>query len=99
MTVLEDIAADLDILYDVEFGFAETLTATGGDFIGIFDNEYLLADTGASIGVRSAEPVMRSRDADALGEGETVTIRGTAYTVAEPMPDGYGETIHKLRLV
>jgi hypothetical protein len=97
LTVLEDILADLDYLYDVEFGFAEVIAATGGDFVGIFDNEYLLADSGSTIAARSAVPVMRTRDADARAEGAVVTIRGTGYTVSEPMPDGYGETTHKLR--
>ena len=97
-TVLEDTATDLAILYDVDFGFAETVTGPGGAIIGIFDNAYYLAD-GAEIGVRSAVPMLRTRDADAMAEGDTVTIRTIAYTVTEPQPDGYGETIHLLRTV
>jgi len=97
-TVLEDIGTDLDILYDVDFGFAETMSGPAGSFVGIFDNAYYLAE-GAAIGVRSAAPGLRTRDADAIVEGATVTIRTIDYTVTEPQPDGYGETIHSLRLV
>ena len=95
-TVLQDIAADLDIIYDVDFGFCQTVTGPSGDFLGVFDNEYYFADAGTN-GVRSAVPVLRSRDADALDEGDSVTIGGVAYTVTVPEPDGYGETIHRLR--
>lgn len=98
-TVLEDIATDLDDLYDLDFGFAIEVTGPGGDIVALFSNEYLEADAGASIGVRSALPELRTRDADAIAEGATVTIPkgGTDYVVTEPQPDGYGETIHRLR--
>lgn len=97
-TVLQDITADLDIIYDADFGFCESVTGPSGVFLGVFDEAYYLAEPGTSIGVRSSVPVLRSRDADALAEGDAVTIRGTSYTVTEPQPDSFGETIHLLRL-
>lgn len=96
-TVLDDIEADLSILYDPEFGFAEYVVGPDGYLLGVFSNEYLEAEPGASIGVRSAVPVLRTRTDDSLSEGDSVSIRGNDYTVIEPQPDGYGETIHILR--
>lgn len=100
MTVLEDILDDLDEVYDLEFGEAIEVTGPSGDFAGIFSKEYLEADPGLTIGVRSSIPELRTRDADALAEGASVVIPkgGTTYYVTEPQPNGYGETIHRLRL-
>jgi hypothetical protein len=97
-TVLEDIEADLAIVYDADFGFVESVTGPGGAILGVFDNAYFLAE-GATIGVRSTTPALRTRDADAMAEGAPVTIRSNDYTVTEPQPDGFGETIHLLRRV
>lgn len=99
MSVRDDIAADLDSLYDVVFGFAEIVNTADRHFPGIFSAEYYFADAGGSVGVRSASPALRTQDEHALEEGDIVYIRGNQYTVIEPRPDGYGETVHGLREV
>lgn len=96
-TLLEQIEADLDSLYDATFGFAETCTGPSGDFLGVFSHEYYQADTGGPVLTSSALPVLRTRAVDSLGQGDAVTVRGNGYTVAEVKPDGYGEVLHRLR--
>lgn len=96
-TLLEQISADLDSLYDATFGFAESVTGPSGAFLAVFSNEYYQGDAGGSVVISTSLPVMRCRDADALDQGDTVTIRAVSYVVAEAKPDGYGETIHRLQ--
>lgn len=97
-TLLEQITEDLAFKYDATFGFCESMTGPSGAFLGIFGNGYYQGDAGGSVIVSSASPTMRCRDADALDQGDTVAIRSVNYTVAEVEPDGFGETIHRLRL-
>lgn len=97
-TLLEQIDEDLAFKYDATFGFAESVTGPAGVFLGIFSNEYYQSDAGGSVIASSALPVLRSRDADALTQGQQVTIRSVAYLVSEVKPNGYGETLHRLRL-
>ena len=96
-TLLEQISADLAGKYDAMFGFAETVTGPSGNFLAIFSNEYFQADAGGYVGASSSSPVLRSRDADAMTRGAAVTIRTAPYVVVEVMPNGYGETIHRLQ--
>ena len=96
-TLLEQITADLAGKYDATFGFAESVTGPSGAILGIFGNEYYQSE-GGSVIVSSASPVLRTRDANAIAQGQTVTIRSVAYTVAEVQPNGYGETIHRLHV-
>lgn len=97
-TLLAQITDDLAFQYDATFGFCESMTGPSGAFLGIFGNEYYQSDAGGSVIASGALPVMRCRDADALDQGDTVTIRSVNYTVAEVKPDGFGETTHRLRL-
>jgi hypothetical protein len=98
VTLLASIADDLAWKYNATYGFAETVTGPAGDVLGIFSNEYYQADAGGSVIASSALPVVRTRDADAMEQGDSVTIRTIAYVVAEAKPDGYGETIHRLQV-
>lgn len=96
-TLREVISTDLAWKYDTTYGFAEDVTGPSGTIQGVFSNEYYQAD-GASVYASSALPTLRTRDAQALAQGATVTIRSVNYLVSEAKPDGYGETIHRLRL-
>ena len=97
-TVLASLADDIDEMYDVTFGFAESLTGPSGAFLAIWDNEYLQAAAGGEVVFESREPRFRCRDADALSQGDTVTRAGTDYSVVSVQPDGHGETVHYLHL-
>ncbi len=90
------MATDIDVMYDVDIGFAEVVTTQTGTILGIFDDEYIEGDPGSTMAVMSSVPTLRTRDADALGQGDLVTVRASGYFVAEVEPDGNGETIHKL---
>lgn len=95
-TLLAQIADDLGGIYDAVHGFAEVCASGGSDFLGVFSRGYFDADVGGTVSGMSSVPLLRTRDADAIAKGASVTIRGVAYTVVEVMPDGYGETIHRL---
>lgn len=96
-TLLAQITADLGAKYDAVFGFAESVTGPSGALLGVFSNEYYQADAGGFVGASSTTPVLRTRDADAMAKGSSVTVRAVAYVVAEVMPNGYGETLHRLQ--
>lgn len=97
-TLRELISTDLATVYDESLGFAQSVTGPGGAFLALFSNEYYQSDAG-SVVVSTSVPVLRCRDADALDQGDTVTVGVVAYVVVEVKPDGYGETIHRLQLV
>jgi len=97
-TLLAQITEDLAFQYDATFGFCESVTGPSGAFLAIFGNEYYQADAGGSVIGSSALPTLRCRDADALDQGDTVTVRSVNYLVSEVKPDGFGETMHRLRL-
>jgi hypothetical protein len=97
--LLTQQAADIASMYDAVYGFAETVTATGGNVLAIVDNEYLDADAGGTVTMDTRDPFIRVQDADAFARGATVTVRSVAYTVTTIEPDGGGETIHQLRKV
>lgn len=85
-------------MYSSTHGYAESVTGPSGAILGIFGNEYYQGDAGGSVVVSAALPVLRTRDADALDQGDAVTIRSVNYLVSEVKTDGFGETIHRLRL-
>jgi len=92
-------AADIDYMYDVVYGWAETVTATGGNVLGILGNEYFDADAGGTVTMDTQDPFIRVRDADAFARGTAVTVRSVNYTITTVEPDGEGETVHQLRKV
>ena len=87
------MATDIDVMYDVDIGFAESCTGPAGAFLGIFDNEYYEAVAGSDIVVSASTPELRVRDADTVAVDGAVTVRSTNYVVVEVLPDGNGETI------
>lgn len=96
-TLLQQITADLAGKYDLTYSFAESVTGPAGVFAAIFSNEYRESDAGGFTGASSSNPVLRSRDANAMSKGAAVTIRSASYVVVEVQPNGYGETVHRLQ--
>jgi hypothetical protein len=88
MPLTEDFAP-----FFTDFGVTATL-ASGGTVRGIFDNGFVDV-----FGVSETEKAFTAATADvsALAYGNTVTISGTAYTVAELQPDGTGMTRVRLK--
>lgn len=64
---------------------------------GIFHNEYLLEDVGG--GVASSGPAfeLASGDVPANVAGASLVVNAVTYKVVEPMPDGTGVTVLRLR--
>ena len=77
--------------------FADQAKLDGVPVIGIFDNDYLLEDLGG--GMAATGPVFTMASADVLPgvTGLPLEIHGTVYKVVEPMPDGTGVTLLRLR--
>jgi hypothetical protein len=88
MSLTEDLAP-----FFVDFGVTATLSS-GAAVRGIFDNGFVDA-----FGVSETEKAFTAATAEvsALAYGNTVTISGTAYTVAELQPDGTGMTRVRLK--
>lgn len=96
-TLLGHIAADLDWMYDVTYGHAKTVTGPAGAIAALVGADFYAADPGATLTVASSQPTLRTREADAIARGATVTIDTIAYVVIERRPNGYGEVIHALQ--
>lgn len=95
-TLLGQAAEDIVNRYDSTFGFAEEVTGPSGGFLAVVSIEYQSID-GGLVDISSGAPVFRCRDADSLAKGAAVTVRSVAYLVVEVMPNGRGETIHRLQ--
>ena len=70
--------------------FGEVVTWSGGSFTAIFDTP--VNESGQ---VLSTTPILTAPSADigALAAGDSVSVRGTTYTVRTVEPDGTGLTI------
>lgn len=67
--------------------FAVTATYNGSDLVGIFAHEYV--EVG---GIESRRPVFRCQTVN-VGEGDSITIEGDNYTIANTEPNGHGEVL------
>jgi hypothetical protein len=72
-------------------------TLDGEAVTGIFDNAYRLQDVGEMVGATA--PAFTLADADVPSDvvGCELVYGATTYTVVEPMPDGTGLTVLRLR--
>lgn len=70
--------------------FAVAATYDGSTVNGIFDHEYVEVEN-----VEGERPVFLCASSDVSGaaHGESITIEGTAYTIAGIQPDGTGLTL------
>ena len=88
-----------DYLDSDEFGVI--VTAGGGTYQGIFDNEYLeVGETMAPIESRRPMLIMRDTDitAAAITTANTILIGGITYRVHSIRPDGTGLSVLTLGL-
>jgi len=85
---------DRDVLL-ADFGGTVTVVATGLNFTGIFDNDYL-----ALMGMESRNPMVMCKSSDvtthSIAQGTALTIGGVSYKVVMPQPDGTGMTVLEL---
>ena len=84
--------ADDRLLMLADFGVPATYSDT--TITGIFDNDYEAVDVGCSVPFAQLRPrfFCRSADVSGIGEGSTLTIDDTRYTVSVVMSDGTGMT-------
>lgn len=78
-------------------GVAATYTRAGvaKQITGIFDRDYFAADMGGRVAVSSSQPRFTCASAalpSGAGNGDTLAINGTTYTVRVVEPDGTGVT-------
>lgn len=92
MAMVEDFAAFFQTA-----DFAVNATLAGLPVRGIFDAEYQLQDMAS--GVMSSAPVLTLASANVPANvvGALVVVNGLTYKVVEPMPDGTGITVLRLR--
>jgi hypothetical protein len=72
-------------------------TLAGVTVRGIFDKEYLLEDLGGGIATSGPVFTLASADVPAIVAGLALVVNGLTYKVVEPMPDGAGVTVLRLR--
>lgn len=80
-----------------DFADAGTYTPSGGSAStvnGIFDQDYSLADLGASVGIGSNDPrfVCATSDVSSAASGDQLVVKSTTYTVRSVEDDGTGIT-------
>jgi len=96
-------AADRAVFFDTDdFGVAATLTPQLGDAAtinGIFDNAYLLVETGESaMATTSPAFTCRTSDLEAVAagnvrSGDELTVSSVVYRVTDIQADGTGITM------
>ena len=92
MAMLEDFTAFFNAK---EHGSNATLA--GVAVVGIFDNDYLLEDLGGGMAASGPVFTLASADVPAGVAGLSLVVGGKAFKVVEPMPDGTGVTVLRLR--
>ena len=92
MAQVENIAAFFQLA-----DFAVNATLAGLPVRGIFDADYQLQDMAS--GIMSTAPVLTLASANVPANvvGASVVVGGVTYKVVEPMPDGTGVTVLRLR--
>jgi hypothetical protein len=85
---------DLSVFFDVA-EFADAATLNGVSVMGIFDAAYLQEEFGGSASTPAF--TLASASVPAPVVGLLLVVNGVTYKVVEPMPDGTGITILRLR--
>lgn len=95
------LEADIEsgnLFYDIETGFAETITyAAGTDFPGIWEEDYVELDADGYTQVSSTAPACWCLTASAPAIGETITRDTVDYIIVDHQPNDDGETLLILR--
>lgn len=72
-------------------------TLNGVPVQGIFDAEYALEDLGGGVAASGPVFTLASSAVPANVAGATLVVGAVTYKVVEPMPDGTGVTVLRLR--
>lgn len=77
--------------------FASPATLAGVAVTGIFDKDYIDLDVGGSVAGSGPVFTLASGSVPANVAGAALVVGGVTYKVVEPMPDGTGVTMLRLR--
>ena len=77
--------------------FASNATLAGLAVTGIFEKDYIDLDAGGSLAGTTPVFTLASSAVPANVAGATLVVGGVTYKVVEPMPDGTGVTMLRLR--
>lgn len=77
--------------------FADPAMLGGAPVSGIFDADYLMQDLGGGLAASGPVFMLASADVPDSVAGLPLVVRATTYKVVEPMPDGTGVTVLRLR--
>ena len=89
-------AEDMSVFFNpAEFASAATLA--GVAVRGIFDSAYELEDLGGGFAASGPAFTLASSDVPAVVAGVSLVVGGVTYKVVEPMPNGTGVTVLRLR--
>ena len=88
---------DLSPFFDTATGFATSDTLAGLPVSGLFDSAYLLEDLGGGVAASGPVYTLPSASVPASVVGAVLVHGGRSYKVVEPMPDGSGITVLRLR--
>ena len=77
--------------------FASPATLAGVAVTGIFDKAYIDLDAGGSLAGTTPVFTLASSAVPANVAGAALVVGGVTYKVVEPMPDGTGVTMLRLR--
>lgn len=93
-TLADDLTSDLSFFFNEdEFGVPATFGAAS--ITVIFDAAFLSA---MGMGGTGPQAMCKTSDVAAAVQGDSITINGTAYTIAgPPEPNGTGVTLLQLR--
>ena len=72
-------------------------TLAGVAVQGIFDSAYALEDVAGGVSAYGPVFTLASSAVPAVVAGLTLVVNGSSYKVVEPMPDGTGLTVLRLR--
>lgn len=76
---------------------AVAATLAGLPVRGIFDNAYAMDDMGGGASASHPAFTLPSASVPTPVAGLSLVVNGTTYKVVEPMPDGTGLTVLRLR--
>ena len=87
---------DLSVFFKAS-EFADTASLAGLAVTGIFDRTYIDLDAGGSLAGNTPVFTLASSSVPANVAGAALVVGGVTYKVVEPMPDGTGVTMLRLR--
>ena len=87
---------DFSVFFSIS-EFADSALLGGAPVTGIFDEAYALEELGGFMAASGPAFTLASSAVPAVVAGLSLVVRDTTYKVVEPMPNGTGVTVLRLR--